>query len=78
MVYSHEHDILKLRTRILSEAAMKTRVHTSREDRDRTVDGLSKLHNEGVTLKVEEKAARIKRNALSADAKKPPLNRTRR
>jgi hypothetical protein len=59
----------KSRTRILSEVAMKNRVHTSREDRDLTDDGLDKHHHEGTTLKVIEKAARVKRTHLAGRAK---------
>ena len=65
----------KSRTRILSEVAMKQRIHTSRADRDLTVDGLSKLHNEGVTLKVEAKTAKVKHRAEALASKKPPANR---
>jgi hypothetical protein len=50
----------KSRTRILSESAMKSRVHTSRKDRDLTVDGLDKHHHEAVNLKVLAKTAKIK------------------
>jgi len=59
----------KSRTRILSEAAMKKRVHTSRKDRDLTVDGLDKHHHERTTLKVVEKAARVKRAHMAGRAK---------
>ena len=54
---------------------MKQRIHTSRADRDLTVDGLSKLHNEGVTLKVEAKTAKVKQRAEALASKKPPANR---
>jgi hypothetical protein len=50
----------KSRTRILSEAAMKSRVHTSRADRNLTGDGLSKVHNEGVAMKVRAKVTQVK------------------
>ena len=67
----------KSRTRILSEVAMKQRVHTSRADRDLTTDGLSKLHNEGVSLKVEATTAKVKRSAAALASKKIPANRVR-
>ena len=47
-------------TRILSEKAMKGRVHTSRKERDLTVDGLDKHHHEANTLKVLAKASKVK------------------
>ena len=47
----------KSNTRIKSEAAMKSRVHTSRKDRDLTVDGLDKHHHEAKALKVLAKVA---------------------
>lgn len=50
----------KSRTRLLSEAAMQSRIHTSRADRDLTGDGLSKVHNEGVAMKVRAKVAQVK------------------
>jgi len=68
----------KSRTRILSEVAMKKRVHTSRAERDLTVDGVSKLHNEGVTLKVAAKTAKVKRSSSALAAKKAPSNRVRK
>ena len=49
---------------------MKKRVHTSRAERDLTVDGVSKLHNEGVTLKVAAKTAKVKRSSSALAAKK--------
>jgi hypothetical protein len=50
----------KSNTRIQSEAAMKNRVHTSRQNRDLTADGLDKYHHEAKTLKVLAKAAKVK------------------
>ena len=50
----------KSRTRKLSEAAMKTRVHTSRKDRDLTADGLDKHHHEGKALKAMAKSSKVK------------------
>jgi len=46
--------------RILSEKAMKSRVHTSRKERDLTVDGLDKHHHEGNTLKALAKSSKVK------------------
>ena len=54
---------------------MTNRVHTSRVDRDLTVDGLSKLHNEGLTLKVAAKTAKVKHEVAALAAKKVPANR---
>lgn len=59
----------KSRTRILSEEAMKSRVHTSRKERDLTVDGLDKHHHEGTALKVTEQTARARRSHLAKAAK---------
>jgi len=59
----------KSHTRIQSEAAMKSRVHSSRKDRDLTLDGLDKHHHEGTTLKVMAKTARIKTAAAAKSAK---------
>jgi hypothetical protein len=59
----------KSSTRIQSEAAMKSRVHTSRKDRDLTLDGLDKHHHEATTLKVLAKSARIKTAASAKSAK---------
>jgi len=39
---------------------MQSRIHTSRADRDLTGDGLSKVHNEGVAMKVRAKVAQVK------------------
>lgn len=50
----------KSRTRLLSEAAMQNRVHTSRADRNLSGDGLSKVHNEGVAMKVRAKTTQVK------------------
>lgn len=65
----------KSRTRILSEAAMKTRVHLSRADRDMTTDGLRTHHNEGAILKVAASSAKVKRTATAVAAKKIQMNR---
>ncbi len=59
----------KSRTRILSEEAMKSRLHTPRTERDLTLDGLDKHHHEGTTLKATEKASRVKRSHLAKEAK---------
>ena len=56
--------------RILSEKAIKTRVHTSRKDRDLTSDGLDKHHHEAKTLKVLAKIATVKTAAKAAVAKR--------
>ena len=56
--------------RILSEKAMKTRVHTARKDRDLTADGLDKHHHEAKTLKVLAQTATVKTAAKAAVAKK--------
>jgi hypothetical protein len=50
----------KSRTRLLSEAAMQGRKHTSREERDLTGDGLDTHHNESRLHKVRDKVQRIK------------------
>lgn len=60
----------KSRTRTLSEKAMKGRVHTSRKDRDLTVDGLDKHHHEGTTLKVRAKTSNAKTAASAKTAKR--------
>jgi len=62
----------KSNTRIKSEAAMKSRVHTSRQDRDLTVDGLDKHHHEALTLKVKSYAATVKTAANALTAKHLP------
>ncbi len=49
---------------------MKTRVHTSRTDRDLTADGLDKHHHEAKTLKVLAKTAKVKTVAKATMAKK--------
>ena len=48
---------------------MKSRVHTSRKERDLTVAGLDKHHHEGTLLKVTELTARAKRSHLAKAAK---------
>jgi hypothetical protein len=59
----------KSNTRIQSEAAMKNRVHTSRQNRDLTADGLDKHHHEAVTLKVLAKASKAKAAVFAKSAK---------
>jgi hypothetical protein len=59
----------KSRTRILSEEAMKRRVHTSRQERDLTGDGVSKHHNEATALKAKSTAARTKITKAASTAK---------
>jgi hypothetical protein len=61
----------KSRTRTLSEKAMKSRVHTSRKDRDLTSDGLDKHHHEATTLKAIAKSTRAKTAASAKVAKRP-------
>jgi hypothetical protein len=61
----------KSNTRIKSEAAMQSRVHTSRKDRDLTVDGLDKHHHEGTLLKFVAKSAKVKTMAAAKVAKHP-------
>jgi len=48
---------------------MKSRVHTSRKDRDLTLDGLDKHHHEATTLKVLAKKAKTKTSSLARQAK---------
>ncbi len=48
---------------------MKSRIHTSRKDRDLTVDGLDKHHHEGTALKVTEQTARARHSHLAKAAK---------
>jgi hypothetical protein len=50
----------KSRTRILSEEAMIGRVHTSRQERDLTGDGVSIHHNEATAMKARADAATAK------------------
>jgi hypothetical protein len=61
----------KSRTRTLSEAAMKNRVHTSRNARDLTADGLDKHHHEGTALKVLAKSTKAKTVYTADTAKRP-------
>lgn len=68
----------KSRTRLLSEKAMKSRVHTSRKERDLTDDGLAKHHNEGRTLKAKSKVTKVKNAAKANNTKKTPANRLRK
>lgn len=67
----------KSRTRILSEKAMKSRVHTSRQERDLTLDGLDKHHHEGHTLKVLAKSSKAKVVVAAKSARKTPSARGR-
>lgn len=60
----------KSRTRKLSEAASKTRVHTSRKERDLTVDGLDKHHHEATSLKARAKSTKVKTAAAAKTATK--------
>lgn len=60
----------KSHTRTLSEKAMKSRVHTSRKDRDLTVDGLDKHHHEAKTSKAIAKAGRTKIAETAKTAKR--------
>jgi hypothetical protein len=63
----------KSRTRILSEEAMKVRVHTSREDRSRTLAGkdlMKKVHSEAQTLKSKKRSATVGVRKGAVDAKK--------
>jgi len=60
----------KSRTRILSEKAMKERVHTARKDRDLTIDGMSKHHNEPVIMQVRAAAESVKITEMAAIAKR--------
>ena len=59
----------KSTTRLLSEEAMKGRVHTSRAERDLTGDGLDKHHHEARTIKARAKSAKTKTVSLVARAK---------
>jgi len=59
----------KSNTRIKSESAMKSRVHTSRKERDLTVDGLDKHHHESTAIKAREKSSRVKIAAGARAAK---------
>jgi len=63
----------KSNTRIKSESAMKSRVHTSRKERDLTVDGLDKHHHESSAIKAREKSSRVKIAAGARAAKHPLL-----
>lgn len=57
-------------TRVRSEAAMKSRVHTTRKERDLTADGLDKHHHEDRSLKAKAKSAKTKTISEAASAKK--------
>lgn len=52
---------------------MKSRLYTSRKDRDLTVDGLDKHHHESVANKAREKSSRVKIAAGAKAAKHPHL-----
>jgi len=56
-------------TRIQSEAAMKTRVHTSRKVRDLTTDGLDQHHHEAKALRAVAKSAKTKTVSAARRAK---------
>jgi hypothetical protein len=60
----------KSNTRIQSEKAMKERVHTSRSDRDLTLDGLDKHHHEANTLKVMARTAKTRTTAVANASKR--------
>jgi len=60
----------KSRTRLLSEKAMTSRVHTSRAERDLTVDGLDKHHHEARTIKARVRSGKAKTVARAAAAKR--------
>lgn len=64
----------KSNTRIKSEAAMKNRVHTSREDRDLTGDGLGKHHNEATAMRARTAAETVRVSVLASDAKRTNVN----
>jgi len=57
-------------TRVLSEKAMTSRVHTARADRDLTVDGLDKHHHEAKTIKALAKSGKTKTIAQAKAAKR--------
>jgi hypothetical protein len=59
----------KSNTRVQSEAAMKTRVHTSRKDRDLTGDGLDKHHHEAKALKAVAQSTKTKTVTAARRAK---------
>ena len=61
----------KSNTRIQSEAAMKNRIHTSRNDRDLTGDGLSTHHNEPAAMKAKATADKARTIASAASTKRP-------
>jgi len=63
--------------RILSEKAMKSRVHTSRQERDLTLDGLDKHHHEGHTQKALAKSSEAKVVLAAKSARKTPSARGR-
>jgi len=49
---------------------MKERVHTARKDRDLTIDGMSKHHNEPVIMQVRAAAESVKITEMAAIAKR--------
>ena len=62
----------KSRTRLLSESAMKGRVHTSRAARTLTKAGktkVKKVHSEAQTLKARAKARKTKFSAAAKSAR---------
>ena len=48
---------------------MKTRIHTSRKERNLTLDGLDKHHHEARVLKALAKAAKTKTAIVAGQAK---------
>ncbi|MFZ0615139.1 MAG: hypothetical protein WAN16_01635 [Chthoniobacterales bacterium] len=63
----------KSNTRIKSESAMKSRLHTSRKERGLTADGLDKHHHESTAIKAREKSSRVQIAAGARAAKHPLL-----
>lgn len=63
----------KSNTRIKSESAMKSRIHTSRKERNLTVDGLDKHHHESTAMKARAKSSRSQIAAEARAAKHPLL-----
>lgn len=64
-------------TRLLSEKALKSRVHTSRQERDLTLDGLDKHHHEGHTQKALAKSSKARVVVAAKSARKTPSARGR-
>ena len=48
---------------------MKNRVHTSREDRELTGDGISKHHNEATGMSARSAAETVRVSTAASDAK---------